>query len=407
MKKFLLSVLCLSTLSTFSQWSQTSEFLGEDVIPAFGNLFSANVSTSGLDMSTNDGTTWTASNTGLSTGVRFGTLYGGVLYVYKDNNIYQSTTGNNWTLMTSAISALDKVTSMTSISGTVMASTNPQSGSGSKIYQLNGASWVLRSTITTTLITVLRNLNGTIWAGTAADKVLKSTDMGLTFANSSAGLGSPAWWDKYINCLAATPSAIYAGTHGGRIFKSVNNATWTPVYYIGNGLSTVDISDMYNYNGNLLIACDSGFVYTKDDFATTPVQDNSGLTGQQHQNLQKICVTTNSIIGATRGLGVTGGVFHRSLTQIFSGIKENSLPLIESTVYPNPATQFAIIEAGDLVNENNCEVKLTDILGREAAVFEMKNGKANLNLSSFSKGIYTYSVYKNKSQVSKGKLIVN
>ena len=56
---------------------------------------------------------------------------------------------------------------------------------------------------------------------------------------------------------------------------------------------------------------------------------------------------------------------------------------------------------------DKCEVKLRDVLGREVGIFEMKEGRVDLNLENFSKGLYTYSVYNNKVPVSKGKLIVN
>jgi phosphoribosylformylglycinamidine (FGAM) synthase-like enzyme len=163
---------------------------------------------------------------------------------------------------------------------------------------------------------------------------------------------------------------------------------------------------MYVYGNTVLIACDSGFVYSTDDFATTPVVDNSGLSGTQHQNLARIKVTSNYIVACTRpGLGTIGGVFRRSNSQ-FAGIKENELTKLESVAYPNPSNDRLTIEVSDLMMENNCSVKLTDMLGRDAGIYPMSEGKVVINVSNVNKGMYSYTVLKGNVPVSKGKAVV-
>ncbi len=407
MKKTLLSILSLMSFTAFSQWLATPQtFQGKDCASAFGKLFTAGVSYNAVDVSTDECVSFNASNTGLSAGVKLGVVNGGVFYAFGGNNIYQSTTGNNWTLMTAATATNDVVKGMTVINGTVLAVTNPISGVSSKIFQLSGSNWTLRSSSSTLLYTAIENLNGTLYAGTTATCVLKSNDAGLTFTNTSTGITPLTnFFDKYIVAFGATSSAIFCSTLGGRVFKSTNSgASWSQVYYIGNGSSTIGVSDFYTMPNNttLLTASDSGFVYTNNDGATW-IKDNAGLTTTSGiYSTIKLALTPNYIVTADRN----GTVMRKALNQLILGVKENALS-VHSNVYPNPATDKVIIESTALETETNCDVRITDILGKELGSYKMVNGSSTIDLQNFSKGCYTYRVYNNLKAVSTGKLIVN
>ncbi|MBA2612475.1 MAG: T9SS type A sorting domain-containing protein [Bacteroidetes bacterium] len=407
MKKTLLSILSLMSFAAFSQWQSTPQtFQGKDCAAAFGKLFTSGVSYNALDVSTDECVTFNPSNTGLTNGTRFGVVNAGVFYCFSGNNIYQSTTGNNWTVMASATATNDVVKAMTVINGTVLAVTNPVSGVSSKIFRLSGSNWVLHSSSASLIYTTIENLNGTLYAGTTATCVLKSNDAGLTFTNTSTGITPLTnFFDKYIVAFGATSSAIYCSTLGGRVFKSTNNGvSWAQTYYIGNGSSTIGISDFYTMsNGTLLTASDSGFVYTNNNGATW-IKDNAGLTTTSgNYQIIKLDLTANYIVAADRN----GTVMRKGLNQLSVGVKENNRVSVVSNVYPNPATDVVIIEANDLFSDSNCEVKITDVLGREVAIYNMTEGKTKINLQSYSSGIYTYRIYKSNTVLSTGKLIVN
>jgi hypothetical protein len=154
-----------------------------------------------------------------------------------------------------------------------------------------------------------------------------------------------------------------------------------------------------------MVACDSGFYYSTNGGASF-TKDNNGLTysgGALQDPLGKVTASTNYIYAATKN----GKIYRRLKNQFFSSINEISFNNIQSKVYPNPASETAIIDADDLMFENNCEVRINDILGREVSVTEMKNGKAKINLSSFNKGIYSYSIYHKNTSVGNGKLVMN
>lgn len=414
MKKLLLSILTITSLTAFSQWQATSIFSsGEDCTTAFGKVLSSDANSSALDASTDDGATWASSNTGVpSSGLSFGDLNGGTLYAFRNTSIYQSTTGNNWTAMnTSAIGSSEVIKAVTVIStNSVFALTNPISGNGMKIYQLSGSTWNFKANIPTSTANLgvcMEAVNGELWIGTTATLSIKSTNGGSTWAASNGTLTSANWWDKYVLCLGGSGSTVFMGNYGGRVFRSLNGGTtWNQISYNIAGGSTISMSDIHVINGSeILLGCDSGFVYSKDGGATW-TEDNVGLSfsgGVLQDPVAKVAASTNYLFLATKN----GKIYRRLKSEVFSGVNELSLLNIETKIYPNPSSDFTTIEASDLLFEKNCEVKITDVLGRDISITEMKNGKAEINLNNFSKGIYTYSVYNNKTVVSKGKLVVN
>lgn len=409
MKKFLLPVLSLLSLSSFSQWQSTPiTFQGQDCIAAFGKLFSSQVNFNNLSVSTDECTTFSASNTGLSAGVRFGVENAGTLYAFGSNNIYQTTTGNNWTAMTSVISSTDVVKAMTVMNGTVLALTNPASGINSKIYQLNGSSWALRSNFNNILYTTIENLNNTLYAGTTSTCVLISPDAGITFTNSSNGITPLTnFFDKYIVALGSTSSAIFCSTLGGRVFRSTDGgATWSLVYSIGNGTSTLGISDFYTTpNNSILTASDSGFVYSTNNGATGSwVKDNAGLVkvSGNYQTI-KLALTQNYVVTADRD----GKIKRKALSQLPLGIKQTEIVNVSTAMYPNPATDAVTFEISQAQVGIDYELIIKDILGKEVANYKVNDNKFNINLQQFNKGVYIYQLHKNANLLSSGKLIVN
>lgn len=407
MKKLLLLVLFGSATGSFAQWQSTSIFTtGEDVYSAFGKVLAADDASSTLNASTDNGANWTSSNTGVpSSGLKFGVLNGSTLYAFKNNTIYQSATGNNWTANnTSALASNDVVKAMTVMNGTVLAVTNPLSGSGSKIFQLNGTTWSLRSSYPAALISTIKNLNGTLWAGTTSTLVLKSADAGLTFSAGATSLNPTNWWDKYVFCLGSTPSAIFFGTYGGRIMKSTDNGTtWTTCYNVGAS-SSFAISDIFtDAANNLLVACDSGFIASSNSGSTWTKNNGGFVYATMDYQLGKVSSNGSYLFAATKD----GKIYRRPVTEIFSGINELIQNAIRVSAYPNPANTNIKIFASELMNEKDCNVKLFDIAGKEMLNQNLLNGEAEINVEKFAKGMYYYAVMKKNETLATGKLVVN
>ncbi|QQS29219.1 MAG: T9SS type A sorting domain-containing protein [Sphingobacteriales bacterium] len=74
-------------------------------------------------------------------------------------------------------------------------------------------------------------------------------------------------------------------------------------------------------------------------------------------------------------------------------------------IYPNPTTGTVNF---DLTNNfNNCTLTLTNLLGQNAGIWNNLNGKVQLDISRFSKGVYFYTLSSNEGNViGHGKLIV-
>lgn len=407
MKKLLLFLFTGSLSVAFSQWQSTTIFTtGEDVYCAFGKVLAADDASSTLDASTDNGANWVSSNTGApSTGLKFGVLNGSTLYAYKNNTIYQSTTGNNWTANnTSAMAANDVVRAITVVNGTVLAVAGPSSGPGSKIFQLSGTTWSLRASHPSPLISTIKNLNGTLWAGTTTTLVLKSTDGGLTFTAGAPTLNPTQWYDKYVFCLGATPSAIFFGTYGGRIFKSTDNgSTWSTCYNAATG-NAFAITDIYtDASNNLMVACDSGFLASSNSGASW-TKSNGGFSYPNFDyELGKVSSNGSYLFAATK----SGKIYRRPVTEIFSGINELEGNTVNVSAFPNPALVNVRISAPELINEKDCSVKLFDVLGREISNQNLNNGEVIIDVESFQNGIYYYTVLKDNRSLGAGKLIVH
>jgi len=410
-KKFLLSVLSIVSLTAFSQWqsSFTIYSTGNDCVYAFSKVLASDDASNTINQSSDDGNTWSSANSGVPTGtaISFGGYSGGTLYGYFNNNIFKTTTGNSWSTMTSPIPASDKIKSMAVINGTVFAATNPVSGNGAKIYKLTGSTWSLQGSIPIAiagLVNSIANINGALWAATTTTLAIKSPDFGATWTNASTTFtGGATWYDKDAFCLNSNGTYIFMGVYNGKLLKSGDGgSTWSVAYNTGNG-GTWGMNDIYILSSsNILVGTDSGFVYSTNG-GVSFTKDNSGLNySNQEFYLRKLAVSTGSIIAST----ASGTIVRRPITQIFSGINELQFSNIESKAYPNPASDVATIEANDLVTEENCMVKMHDVLGREVSATEMKNGKAIISLGNLNKGIYTYSIYHNNVVVGTGKLVV-
>lgn len=408
MKKLLFSIISIVSLTTFSQsqWTVTSIYsTGEDCTVAFGKVLAADAGSNTLDASLDNGATWSSSNIGApTTGLTFGVLNGPVLYGFTKNTIWQSTTGNNWSSMSSAISVSEVVKSMCVVGGTVFATASPISGSSSKIYELAGTTWVLKQSIPGVIFTVIRPAGTTLWAGTTSTLVMKSTNGGVTFTNGSGSYNPPNWFSKYVFSFGATTTGLFYGTYDGKIMRSTDGGTtWAPSYNTGTG-STFAMSDIFVMpNNTILVACDSGFVYSADN-GTSWIKNNLGLNYTMFDyELGKVTANSTHIFIATK----SGKIYRRLISQLLTGLNDVALMQIESNVFPNPSSGNTTIQADDLLNADNCSVKLNDVLGQEITEVEMHAGKASIYTDSFAKGLYTYTIYSNKQALGKGKLLVN
>jgi ligand-binding sensor domain-containing protein len=325
MKKFfafMLSIILFTSISLQAQvqapqWQQTNGPLGgyiKSIVSANGSLFTA-VYGAGVFISTDNGSSWSARNTGLTnlvictlvtdgTNLFVGTMGGGVfmssnsgmswsvvniglydgnitaLAVRNNNmfagtymgNIYRSTdNGTNWTKIFSIqgspiINALfiDDI-------GIVWIA-----GSLGRVYYLlnNSGTWGINLRIVgsgSASITSFAIADYHVYAGVSGDGVYVYDTGSGTWRPCNTGLSN-----LHVECLYGDGTNLYAGTFGGGVFVSTNSGTtWSEQ----NGLGSLDIQCITS-NGQYLYAGTNGAGinrWTDADGSWTGV--NKGLIG--------------------------------------------------------------------------------------------------------------------------------
>ena len=268
---------------------------------------------SGLFLSTNNGTNWSAIYQGLPTNCSVLTC------VVNDTNLFVGTDGcgvflstNNGTSWTSVNSGLTNTevyalaVSPNGAGGTYLfAGTN---GGGVFLSTDNGTSWNAANTGLTDNYVRAFAIRGTnLFAGTAGfgGGVFLSTDSGTNWTKKSSGLTS-----HIIRALAISDTNIFAGTSTG-VFLSTNDGTsWTK---INTGLTKTDVRSLIVSGTNLFagtagalkeIETFSGSVFLSTNNGINWTEVNTGLTSN---GVLSLAVSGTNLFAGTSGFG--GGVF--------------------------------------------------------------------------------------------------
>ncbi|MBS4035409.1 MAG: T9SS type A sorting domain-containing protein [Ignavibacterium sp.] len=272
-----------STTDDGDNWEWVSETLVNTGVKSIaktgnGNLL-AGTSARGVFHSSNNGTSWTASNNGLShfavssiivvgNNCYIGTIRGGV-YLSTNN-------GTSWTSINNGLTDL-RITALTSDGSNVFAGT---AKNGVFVSSNNGISWSqINSGLTYTIVNALISEGNNLYAGTNGG-VFYSDNGGTSWSEINNGIPVFA---RYINALIKNGSKLFAGSYGGGVFYSTDNGTnWTAV---NNGL-TYPYVQTFIISGNNIFAGTRGagvFVSSNDGANWSAI--NNGLTGNFVMNL--------------------------------------------------------------------------------------------------------------------------
>jgi hypothetical protein len=114
---------------------------------------------------------------------------------------------------------------------------------------------------------------GKVYVGTANNKFNYTTDDGLTWINSGAGL-----IDNGVYALTVFGNSVVIGTNSGIFYNDLNiSSAWTPT---NNGLTNFSISAFTVIGTKLLAGTYGGGVFISNGPATDWVQSNLGLANQ-------------------------------------------------------------------------------------------------------------------------------
>ena len=346
-KQFLfLSVLIVYTFyfNAQAQWVQTNMRFAESWgIAVSGDNVFAGTYGGGVYLGTNNGTSWSKVNSGLTnlsvpslvfigTNLFAGTNGGGV-FLSTDN-------GTSWTAVNSGLTHTD-ATSLAVIGTNLFAGT----GGGVFLSTNNGTSW-------TPVNTGLPADNGVsafavsgtnLFAGIGA-KVFLSTDNGTSWTPVNSYL--PDY--RSVQSLAVIGTNLFVGTNGDGIFLDTNNGTsWTAVDQGSIGYYVYSFAVV---GTNLFAGTDQGvFLGTNNGTSWTAV--NSGL----ESNINSLAFNGTYLFA---GVAMTG-VWRRPLSEMITGGTDTSGILLsydnnspETGVYESSTTPGMIL-ANRLTAPNN------------------------------------------------------
>lgn len=229
-----------------AQWVQSTIVQGAhaSAFVVSGDTLFAATTGSGVFVSTNNGTSWTTSNLGLSdTNVSSLAVNGKTIFAGTSSGVFVSTNnGTSWTLANAGLTN----TNIRSLAvgpdgqgGTyVFAGAGTGKGEDGLFRSTNnGTTWALSSTgLYSTFVDVIALLPSgsggvTVFTGACGEGVYRSTNSGASWMQVDSGL-TPS--GMCVKSLAVNGTDVFLGQGTGKlsdgVFRSTNNGTsWTPV----------------------------------------------------------------------------------------------------------------------------------------------------------------------------------
>ena len=346
---------CMQTAC--AQWVQTGG-------PSSGYVLSLAVSgsnifagtDSGVFLSTNDGTNWTAVNSGLTnTNVRALAVIDSNIFAgtWGDGVFRFSNSGTSWTSVNSGLRDRE-VTSLAVSGNTIFAGTE---ANGVYFSTTIGTSWTQVNGFIIPYTLSLAACGSNIFVGTYSG-FFQVTDTGTSWTVVNSGLGN------IISSFAVSESNIFAGTYGEGVFLSTDTGTsWTAV---NSGLPEKTFIYSFTVSGNNIFAgTDSGVFLSTDNGANWTVF-NSGLMNTE---IHSLAVIDSNIFAGTYG----GGVWRRPLSETTAAIDHRPQRETFNCHIRSPGyTSSFVTIAFSLPHFERVTVTTYDLTGRTVAVLVNK-----------------------------------
>jgi len=328
--------LFTSTNPLLAQWVYTNSFSGSvQALAVSGTNLFAGTWYPGIFLSTNNGTSWTAVNSGLTDTDIFALAVSGTdLYAgaesgggTEDGGVFRSTNnGTNWTRASTGLTDPD-VLCLFVLGTDLFAGTY---GGGAFRSTNNGMSWVnVNSGLTNPLVFAFAVIGPNIFAGTGGGGVFVSTNGGTSWAAVNFGLTN-----LDIQALAVMGPNLFAGTQNAGIFLSTNNGTsWTPA---SSGLTYPGVRTFAVSGTNLFAGTGCGGVFLSTNNGTSWTQVNAGFTGSPC--VQSLVVSGTNLFAGT----YQGDVWRRPLSEMITLDVTVGVDIIAGwNMISNPVTRAA------------------------------------------------------------------
>jgi ligand-binding sensor domain-containing protein len=265
--------LTIALLCCFAnaQWRQIGPYVGgATCFATMGPRVFAGMVGGGIFVSTDNGTSWTAVNTGLpDSNVTALAVSGTSVLAGTSSGVFLSTdNGAHWT---SAISGL-YVYSF-GVCGAKLFAAAADSGERIFLSTDSGISWTAANMPFPRFSSMVQ-LDSILYAGVndgTMGGLYLSPDNGDSWTLSSNGLAAP-----YVSALAVSGTAVFAGTGNG-IYRSTNSgASWAVV---DSGLASTNVRALAVSGSTLFAGTDSGIFHSTDNGDTWHTA-NSGLVSK-------------------------------------------------------------------------------------------------------------------------------
>ena len=317
------ALIIIATNISPAQWVKTKpdglQYMYVRSLAVKGTMLIAGTDPYGVFRSTDNGTSWTAVNSGLTnmhvhslavggTGIFAAT--GSDDYVNGDfvlsGGVFRSTDdGSSWTAVNSGLP--NGFASAVVTSGTnVFACTRDSHYNGGVFRSTDdGKSWAPTELTNPYLYTLA--VNGTnLFAAGNTRPVFLSTDEGTSWSSTPSVVGDPL--QTQIWALAFSPNGgsgtnLFAASSAG-VFRSTNNGS----SWLSTTFTNADPYSLISYGKKLLLGTQLQNILLSTDNGTSWLPQGAGLNGE--------AVSSFAILGTSIFAGTYGGVWRRPLSQL-------------------------------------------------------------------------------------------
>ena len=265
-------------------------------INSSGTIF-AGTDFQGVVRSTDGGTNWTQVGLTGKDVLSLAVNPSGIVFAgRRGDGVYQSTNnGDSWTPVNNGLGNLTVWALMFNTNADLFASTN------SGVYRStdNGGSWTLSGISGTTVVTLVRNTDGVLFAGSTIRGVYQSLTGGASCSQINSGLT-----DTSVYSLAISPNgALFAGTYDQGVFRFSQSAT--SVHQSSEGMP-LSFSLSQNYPNPFNPSTKIDFSVPTGTFVSLKVYD---LLGREVAMIVSEALTPGSYQVTFNGASVASGTY--------------------------------------------------------------------------------------------------